>query len=116
MYGSRYCADGGPLLDGTITLNGMVRIHFVSDGSQNLAGFRAEFFIPTQIVFDPCQGISCSNRGQCIDGSCVCDSGFFGEDCEVNIDECNPDPCVNGQCFDGLNSYQCVCSSGWTGP
>ena len=29
----------------------------------------------TQIVFDPCQGISCSNRGQCIDGSCICDAG-----------------------------------------
>ena len=51
LSGSRYCADGGPLLDGTITLNGMVRIHFVSDGSQNLAGFRAEFFIQRNLIF-----------------------------------------------------------------
>ena len=68
-----------------------------------------------KIVFDPCQGVTCSGRGECIDGDCVCDAGFFGEDCEVNIDDCNPDPCVNGQCFDGLNSYECICSTGWAG-
>ena len=37
---------------------------------------------------------------------------FFAAD----INDCVPNPCINGACTDmGTNSYGCVCESGWTG-
>ena len=45
--------------------------------------------------------------------SCVCDVGFAGDNCEVNLDDCVPSPCLNGGvCTDGDNSYTCSCLSG----
>ena len=31
------------------------------------------------------------------------------------INECNSNPCVNGQCSDRLNDYQCTCNRGYHG-
>lgn len=31
---------------------------------------------------DSCEGITCQNDGNCVDGSCYCPSGFEGEFCE----------------------------------
>ena len=54
------------------------------------------------------------NNATCVDGineyTCVCIAGFTGQDCEVNIDECEPEPCLNGgRCDDGINEYACDC-------
>ena len=27
---------------------------------------------------------------------CACDPGYTGRDCGVEINECDPDPCMNG--------------------
>ena len=28
--------------------------------------------------------------------SCTCVAGYTGDDCTVNIDDCDPNPCENG--------------------
>lgn len=47
---------------------------------------------------------------------CQCVEGYRGWLCEVNVDECDPNPCVNGaSCLDGLGSYTCRCLPGFNG-
>ena len=36
--------------------------------------------------------------------------GFLAE-----IDECESDPCINGDCEDQVNGFLCHCLPGWTG-
>lgn len=61
------------------------------------------------------------NEGKCIDGindyTCECNgTDFTGDHCEINIDDCDPDPCLNeATCYDGVNDYQCRCYEGYTG-
>uniref|UniRef100_A0AAV2K655 Tenascin n=2 Tax=Knipowitschia caucasica TaxID=637954 RepID=A0AAV2K655_KNICA len=51
----------------------------------------------------------CSDQGRCVDGKCVCFSGFRGSDCSEET--CSP-PCgQRGRCMDG----QCVCEPGFSG-
>ncbi len=58
---------------------------------------------------DLCAGIVCLSGGHCVDGVCVCDSGYSGVQCEIY------DSCFNVQC--GAHSHyengNCVCDSGW---
>ena len=48
---------------------------------------------------DDCRNVYCENGGTCIDGanaySCSCPSGYAGEHCEVIVDECASNLCVN---------------------
>lgn len=43
--------------------------------------------------------------------------GFTGANCQINIDECSPNPCLNGgECTDSFNNFTCDCShTGYTG-
>ena len=44
------------------------------------------------------------------DYSCSCQPGYFGRNCEMEIDECLPRPCENGgTCTDLVNGYRCNC-------
>jgi hypothetical protein len=36
-------------------------------------------------------------------------------ECQVDIDECEANPCANGDCTDGVHSFTCSCLPGWTG-
>ncbi len=40
----------------------------------------------TMFIFacsDPCEGINCENGGVCDDGTCLCETGYSGANCEV---------------------------------
>lgn len=43
-------------------------------------------------------------------------SGFTGQHCEHNIDDCPGHNCQNGgMCVDGVNTYNCRCPPHYTG-
>ena len=58
---------------------------------------------------DPCKEVACVN-GVCEDGSCVCQAGWTGPQCEVKL--CEPDCGPHGDCVNGA----CECDPGWAGP
>ncbi|KAL3837461.1 hypothetical protein ACJMK2_022815, partial [Sinanodonta woodiana] len=47
----------------------------------------------------------------------ACLSGWTGDNCTVDIDECNnTNSCQNGGTCSNLDgSYNCICASGWSG-
>ncbi|CAF0826040.1 unnamed protein product [Didymodactylos carnosus] len=62
----------------------------------------------------------CQNNGTCIieNGykSCLCSQAFSGQQCEINIDECQSSPCKHGgKCIDGLGQFICSCPIGYSG-
>lgn len=60
---------------------------------------------------DPCAGVDCGPNGECVTGTCECEDGFSGVNCEV-IDLCfNVDCGENGTCLDGT----CECEDGYFG-
>lgn len=47
---------------------------------------------------------------------CDCVSGFSGKLCQVDEDECESNPCLNGAtCKDEVGSYTCRCPPGFNG-
>ncbi|CAC5416422.1 unnamed protein product [Mytilus coruscus] len=66
-----------------------------------------------------CDSNPCLN-GDCTDElngySCQCFFGFYGNNCEHNIDDCGNNACDNnGTCIDGPAFYTCQCPVGYTG-
>ncbi|XP_072045350.1 uncharacterized protein [Amphiura filiformis] len=69
---------------------------------------------------DECGSSPCQNGGRCEDGRneyiCICECGWTGINCEIDIYECGSRPCMNGgRCEDLVDGYSCRCSDGWTG-
>lgn len=64
-------------------------------------------------------GTDCQS-GLCGDaGLCACEDGYeaAADGSCSNIDDCDPDPCQNGgTCTDGVNSFNCACTTGFSGP
>ncbi|KAL6109603.1 vwde [Pungitius sinensis] len=82
----------------------------------------AETRASIQVSVRPCE---CLNGGSCVTNAdsprgsaehrCSCPDGFTGERCEVDVDDCKPNPCRLGRCIDGPDSFSCVCPTGTTG-
>ncbi len=67
-----------------------------------------------------CEEELCSNDAICTPYrggfTCTCASGYSGDLCDVEIDECLSQPCFHqGTCEDELDGYQCVCLPGYMG-
>ncbi|XP_043555728.1 protein crumbs homolog 1 isoform X1 [Chiloscyllium plagiosum] len=62
---------------------------------------------------------TCYNGGNCTNGKttrCICPIGFTGNKCEVDIDECESDPCLNGGFCQNLpNRFHCICDMSFAG-
>lgn len=64
-------------------------------------------FLPVSLACEGnFEGVSCDR----------CVSGWAGSQCDVNIDDCTPNPCMHGGvCFDVVNGYECHCVDGYLG-
>ncbi|MFO0679363.1 MAG: hypothetical protein U0169_22740 [Polyangiaceae bacterium] len=66
-----------------------------------------------------CGTTSCGGHGSCVDASgvvvCTCDTGFEGDHCETNSDDCGSNACGTGTCVDRTNDYICLCTDGTWG-
>ncbi|XP_071965694.1 uncharacterized protein [Antedon mediterranea] len=67
--------------------------------------------------------ITCYNpcvNGYCVSSlpysTCICDVGWMGSECDIEITACDSNPCVNGICYPSIGSYSCDCNDGYTGP
>lgn len=89
-----------------------------SDTNYVLKGFVAEYSV------SPCPS-NCSNHGNCVHGSCVCDLSWAGPDCATEIcpDGCHDErgqgnctfPCMGSACASHDNPHFCRCSPGFAG-
>ncbi|CAG5120715.1 unnamed protein product, partial [Candidula unifasciata] len=49
-------------------------------------------------------------------GTKICLTGYTGDTCSVNVDDCLPSPCHNGAiCHDLVDDFLCSCPDGFTG-
>ena len=66
-----------------------------------------------------CYDHECQNGAKWFDSSanytCHCLAGYEGDLCQINIDECVTNSCVNGNFLDVVTNYTCQCQTGWTG-
>lgn len=61
----------------------------------------------------------CLGHGLCDvgDGTCMCFSGYAGDNCDIGLNECGSSPCLNGgTCQDMDGRYECKCAAGFAGP
>ena len=48
--------------------------------------------------------------------SCSCPHGYSGARCEVNVDDCQGNSCMNNAtCVDRVGDYECLCRKGFEG-
>ncbi|XP_046368498.2 protein crumbs-like isoform X1 [Haliotis rufescens] len=107
---------------------GGILLPFYYDNTFFNNDMRTEKFIAASIVNlldgcrkDPSPSISGKNGATCEIGwngkpTCACRTGFTGQWCEINIDDCTASSCQNGGvCVDGVNSFSCKCRRGYSG-
>ena len=88
-------------------------------------GINEQNVLPSSVIFCrlfQCGETRCSSHGVCseVEGThqivCLCYGGYDEDDCSVDIDECESNPCQHGGCcFDEVNKYACFCTSEYIG-
>ncbi|XP_050994514.1 neurocan core protein [Labeo rohita] len=63
---------------------------------------------------------SCLHGGTCLPHGegfrCFCPQGYTGESCEIDVDDCQSNPCENGgTCIDKEDSFVCLCLPSYSG-
>ena len=87
---------------------------------QSVAGLRARSCQRRLLMeYQGCAASPCASSARCVDSpqgfTCQCPPGFTGQVCDVNINECQSNPCVRGMCVDQINGFACNCPAGYTG-
>lgn len=74
------------------------------------------------VVESPCSAEPCQNGAACFVSAestsylCLCMPGWEGDECDMAIDACDPNPCFNGAtCNDLQSSFTCTCPDGFGG-
>nr|XP_008118198.1 PREDICTED: protein crumbs homolog 1 [Anolis carolinensis] len=107
------CANGATCVDG---INGYSCLC-----AGNFTGrFCRRIRPPSTVCGNGNRNITCYNYGNCseLQGylECVCLPGFVGQRCEVDVNECNSDPCLHGGiCQNLVNKFHCVCEVNYAG-
>ena len=77
---------------------------------------------PVCVLEDACDPYPCNTQlsFQCVnlpprDHRCVCVPDVDGQNCTQLINDCDPNPCVNGGCTDGNATYSCECPGSFRG-
>jgi hypothetical protein len=64
---------------------------------------------------DPCNDVTCANGGTCVDGDCVCATGYEGTDCTTLVRaKFLGSKNVNETCSQSTDSYAVVVTAGST--
>ena len=77
---------------------------------------------PVCVLDEPCDPYPCYPKfsHECInipprDYRCVCVPDIIGQNCTQVFNNCDPNPCVNGGCTDGNETYSCECPGSFRG-
>ena len=80
------CYGNGVCLDGSCMCNsGYVCSHCSSLAINIVKGSRSQFILSNPDEECPCDGVNCGKNGMCIGGQCVCDNGYKGQFCQINV-------------------------------